>query len=57
MNPLKLLFRYGLTSLALCALENTGLYKLAAGESAAPSSLKAKDILLRQLELRDKRLA
>jgi hypothetical protein len=57
LNPLKLLFRYGLTSLALCALENTGLYKPAAGESTALSSLKAKDILLRQLELRDKRLA
>jgi hypothetical protein len=56
MNPLKLLFRYGLTSLALCALESTGLYKPPSADSTAPSSLKAKDILLRQLELRDKQL-
>jgi len=57
MNPLKLLFRYSLTSLALCALENTGIYKPPADNSTALSSLETKDILLRQLELRDKLLA
>ncbi len=57
MNPLKLLFRYSLTSLALCALENTGLCKPPAADSAAHSSLEARDILLRQLELRDNHLA
>ena len=57
MNPLKLLFRYGLTSLALCALENAGFCEPPANESATPSSLEEKDIKLRQLELSDKRLA
>ena len=57
MNPLQLLFRYGLTSLALFALENAGLNKPTADESATLSSLNSKDMLLQQLKVHNHRLA
>lgn len=55
---LKSLIRYGTTSLALCTLGNVGLLSQPAGESSALfSEAESKDSLLRQLELRDQRLA
>lgn len=58
MNPLKSLIRYGTTSLLLCTLENVGLLSQPAGEPTALSSAaESKNSLLRQLELRDQRLA
>lgn len=58
MNPLKSLIRYGTTSLLLCTLENVGLLSQSAGEPTVLSSAaESKDSLLRQLELRDQRLA
>lgn len=58
MNPLKFLIRYGTTSLLLCTLENVGLLSQPAGETNSLSSeAESKASLLRELELRDQRLA
>lgn len=57
MNPLKSLIRYGMTSMALCTLENVSLFSQPAGEPTALSfAAESRDSLLRQLELRDQRL-